>query len=251
MPGILFDQAVNDRVQELAGQRPEIPAPVAAFLGRLALLHGVPFSYIVPDQNLLPPASLKFFRIDPQWINALLGGALSVGRGATIRVMLDRAMSGVYGSDLLQQARVASAEKRGLPTPKPPAHGRDPERTDSFSGFLLRSHILEGWAGTEVRAYRAKGGQELAMLRLDRITADLLFGLVDGQIGALEITQPPEGLHFEIKRPRYDDPACYRDKARRVLDIASLARGKSGSAQFAHDNIAESLRFTFVIGAPS
>ena len=37
-------------------------------------------------------------------------------------------------------------------------------------------------------------------------------------------------------------------KRRRVLDIASLAKGKSGSAQFTHDNIAESLRFTFVIG---
>ena len=86
MPLRLFDALDSTTVREGVVAPPLPTASVTSFLGRLSLLHGVPFAYLVADEKLLPARSLKLFLIDPQWINALVGGALSVGRGETIRL---------------------------------------------------------------------------------------------------------------------------------------------------------------------
>ena len=56
-----------------------VPGELRRFLARLRLLHGVPFSYLVPDAELLPPESIRFFYIDRAWTDALVQGVLSVG----------------------------------------------------------------------------------------------------------------------------------------------------------------------------
>ena len=56
-----------------------VPGELRRFLARLRLLHGVPFSYLVPDADLLPIESIRFFYIDRAWTDALVQGALSVG----------------------------------------------------------------------------------------------------------------------------------------------------------------------------
>src|SRR6185436_20576394 len=56
-----------------------VPGELRRFFGRLRLLHGVPFSYLVPDAALLPIESIRFFYIDRAWTDALVQGALSVG----------------------------------------------------------------------------------------------------------------------------------------------------------------------------
>ena len=56
-----------------------VPGELRRFLGRLRLLHGVPFSYLVPDAELLPLESIRFFYLDRAWTDALVQGALSVG----------------------------------------------------------------------------------------------------------------------------------------------------------------------------
>ena len=42
-------------------------------------LHNIPAHYLIVDPSYLPPESLRFFHIDPNWIDALLDGALSIG----------------------------------------------------------------------------------------------------------------------------------------------------------------------------
>ena len=63
-----------------AQQALPVPGDVAAWLHDLAVLKGVPFGYLVPDNAMLPPESIRFFVLDPNWINALLEGAASIGR---------------------------------------------------------------------------------------------------------------------------------------------------------------------------
>jgi hypothetical protein len=58
----------------------ELPATVTAWFNDLALLHGLPFSYLVPDERMLPLESIRFFWLDWRWIECLLDGAFSVGR---------------------------------------------------------------------------------------------------------------------------------------------------------------------------
>ena len=53
------------------------------FIARLALLDTVPFHYLVPDERLLPPESIRFFYIDNNWIEAIIDGVLSIGVEST------------------------------------------------------------------------------------------------------------------------------------------------------------------------
>ena len=62
----------------------EVPAGIAAWLGRLLTLAGVPFGYLVPDEAMLPPESIRFFRLNENWVRALLDGAFSLGRNLTV-----------------------------------------------------------------------------------------------------------------------------------------------------------------------
>jgi hypothetical protein len=238
----LFDVIDSEAARTVVA--PPAPAAVTAFLGRLTLMHGVPFGYLVADARLLPPESLKFFLIDPRWLDALIGGALSIGHGETSRLLLYKTVAGNFAGGILAEARAARARQRGLPEPDAAAEGAP---GSAFSGFLLRSHLLEAWPGVEVRAFRSQGrgeADDMAMLRLDRVAPDILFGIVDGQLAELELTQPPEGVHFaaEAQAPR-------RDAETRVLDVRAWAGEAAGSAALADAKTATSLRVTWRVGA--
>lgn len=70
----------KDTIQASTNVDRNPPASVCFWLARRLLLYGVPFSYIVPDERMLPPDSIRFFSLDPLWIKSLLEGACSVGR---------------------------------------------------------------------------------------------------------------------------------------------------------------------------
>ena len=57
-----------------------IPEQVRQWLLSLVRLSAVPFSYLIPDERMLPDESLRFFHVDEGWIWALIDGALSIGR---------------------------------------------------------------------------------------------------------------------------------------------------------------------------
>ena len=62
----------------LAAQAGPAPDDVSAWLADLQVLTGVPFAYLVPDSRMLPPESIRFFAVDPNWTAALVDGALSI-----------------------------------------------------------------------------------------------------------------------------------------------------------------------------
>ena len=53
-----------------------VPRELRGWLARLRLLEGVPFSYLVADEQLLPRESIRFFYLDRAWTDALVQGAL-------------------------------------------------------------------------------------------------------------------------------------------------------------------------------
>src|SRR5438045_2012141 len=66
-----------------------VPADILRALARLRLLEGVPFTYLVPDAELTPPETIRFFYLDRNATDALVQGALSVGTvNAVDRVQL-------------------------------------------------------------------------------------------------------------------------------------------------------------------
>ena len=57
-----------------------IPQNIQEWFKSFELLENIPFNYLLPDERLLPPESIRFFWIDPLWIDCLQDGAFSIGR---------------------------------------------------------------------------------------------------------------------------------------------------------------------------
>jgi hypothetical protein len=154
--------------KELLG-RTEIPKPIASWFDSLRKLEGVPFNYLVPDERMLPPESIRFFCVDPAWTDCLADGAFSIGRVASSDHKADK----VLGAKNLSAGAVAT------------------------SGFLLRSEVVSGWPALQVEAY-SEQKQAISLLRMERLSAGVLLCLFAGEIARADIHQKPETLHFGL-----------------------------------------------------
>ncbi|MGD3109512.1 hypothetical protein [Streptomyces sp. YGL11-2] len=71
------------------------------------LLPAVPFSFLVPDMEMLPAESLRFFHVDPYWFDALIAGAAGQGASsATDVVLTSRLLAGAFTDEALPEGGV-------------------------------------------------------------------------------------------------------------------------------------------------
>lgn len=192
-------------------QSTQLPPDLANWLNRLMLLHGVPIHYLVPDEGMLPPESIRFFYVDMNWVSALIDGAFSIGRnltpaGNSVSQHVDQAVEPIVRPRLNRNAGAIRAKAFGLDAP--------PVTLQVVSGFLLRSKLVQNYPGIGVNAYPpghtpSDKGQEtiiLNLLRLEQLgpTSDTLICLVDGDVWQVDVHQPPEQLHYGIDSYVYD-----------------------------------------------
>lgn len=198
---------------------PWAPDGVWDWFGGLRLLQGVPFNYLVPDERMLPPESIRFFHLDPYWIDCLLDGAFSVGR--------------VTAGEAGREASFAEDPSKLL--------------SRAVTGFLLRSEVVSGWPGLVVEG-KDGGGGALPALRTERISPGVLLCLFDGDVAEVALHLHPETLHCGLDRNGDDEddvttafhrvlrgsdgtqsgqrvnPVPFRNGGvRRVVDVAALA----------------------------
>jgi hypothetical protein len=265
MTDSLFNKLNDQSVLNAVRAPPPIPDTVTSFLGRLFLLHGVPFHYLLPHEKLLEPESLKFFYIDREWVAALINGALSVGHEEVTKDYLEKAMT----TEPAYIKEACQIRKRARPeTEISTGNENEPEdapKSQRYTGFVLRSRLLAGWPGIEIRAFQ--GERQLRILRLnrvDRVDPVVLFGLVDGELNKLDIAQPPEGLHFTLEgtpeaelSESANKKSIWRGQAEEsgVLDVRNLREAlqlhDGGGAEFAKKIIAQQLRGVFELKAES
>jgi hypothetical protein len=141
----------------------EIPADLERWFADLALLRGVPFNYLVPDERMLPRESIRFFRVDREWIRCLHDGALSVGRE-------------------LPADHEREAEQREQPSAP----------HEAVTGLLLHSELVSAWPDLRVEGYDeavANAKDELSLLRMDRLSPSILLCLFAGEIQTADIHQ--------------------------------------------------------------
>src|SRR5262249_40510369 len=119
-----------------------VPENVRKWLGRLMLLYRVPFNYLVPDERMLPTDSIRFFYLDPRWLKCLLEGACSVGRTSAPGEVVGRAQRDNFLNSPIQEARRFRTEE-----------SHPAGNWTHLTGFLLRSPVVEGWQGLEMRAW--------------------------------------------------------------------------------------------------
>ena len=165
-----------------------LPAALQKAFDRLSLLYGVPFNYLVPDEGLLPKESIRFFQLDPLWIKCLLDGAFSIGRVTKADHQTD-------------STNAITTSSLSLKT---------------VNGFLLRSDVVAGWPDLQVDGYKdiisfdhfVPAGETLTILRMDRLSANVLLCLFNGQVKTLDLHLKPEAVHFGVD-PKVNDATTY------------------------------------------
>ncbi|WP_433261530.1 hypothetical protein ACQPZF_27075 [Actinosynnema sp. CS-041913] len=140
------------------------------WLDGVALLRGVPFRYLVPHQDLLPPESLRFFVVDRQWVESLVAGARDVGVHTAVDVAADAALT----------AEVDAA--------------RTGQR--AAAGVLIRSALVRAWPVFDLLA--TASGAPVIELRRDHPAPDVLLCLFGEVPDEVVIREPGQGIHFGI-----------------------------------------------------
>ncbi len=193
-------EAIQTTLQDVI---PDFPDPLHNWMARLKLLYGVPFNYLVPDEGMLPPESIRFFYVDVNWVNAMLDGAYSIGRDLSSAensadMNLDRATLAHIHPKINASAGAIRAKSLGQP-------GTD-SSLEVISGFLLRSKIIGEYPGLGVYAYE-KGQTPtdptpamMTILRLEKLgdQSDTLLCLLVGDAFRVDIHEAPEHLHYGI-----------------------------------------------------
>lgn len=175
-----------------------MPENLENWLGKLSLLYGVPFEHLVANEGLLPKESLRFFYVDPNWVNSMVDGALSVGGQSTrdteqIKAVYSRLQQSVQGAMQTVRRKLANAELQ------------DTVNTNlAVTGMLVRSQLISGWPGLEIIAYqdytiennKAIPTNKIDALRMERLAPDVMLCLYAKVPKLVEFNEPKEGLSF-------------------------------------------------------
>ena len=183
----------------------DVEKALADWLGRLKLLHGLPFNYLVPDTKMLPEESLRFFYFNTLWLDYLQEGALSLGRSTSSMKVHDQA----FASDLDYLSRWGMRKQRSkvlghlvhhLHPDELKALNADPiPVNEKVTGFLLRSGVVSGWEGLQIEAFHDLPRQRPLFLtaelgralldRLARLAAQFLAAVLDRLDALVELVR--------------------------------------------------------------
>lgn len=206
------EKKANERIRRLAGTRDEngmeyeegqvlynelngcVSAEwktVLAWIKDRMFLFGIPSQYLVADPSFLPPESIRFFHIDPNWMDALIDGALSLG-------------CHMQQNDDYIRRSIKGAVNAHLGTTDP-ATGFRPQ-IPSY-GMLLRSDLVSRFPDLKVQAPIPLDAPEpgrAPILRQEIIGSGVLLCLFDRvpcqdeDMPVLALTQPPHQQTFEL-----------------------------------------------------
>lgn len=172
----------------------DFPAGVLQLLKEASLFYHVPYVYLAPGKDSAGEERISFFKVDHNWVLALLDGICSVGRNASIDYSHDTEVIVREYREALSTNRTVRRRLQGKEEEAGSGESGDP---GIISGFFLRSALVEDFRGLEFLAYgQSEGGEALTALRIETLGKQFLLGLFLGEIRRLEIAQPPEGLHF-------------------------------------------------------
>lgn len=202
----------SSNISELNNENNNNDVSFSEKLSDLSLLYDVPFSYLVPSENMLKLNEIRFFYLDSNWIRTFLDGASSIGRSASIDYSNDiEFLDDIYNQAISQNVNV----RRQLQCKT----GMEECNIDlPCTGFLLRSQLVGGWRGMEFIAYSdTEGYNPLTALRLEALSSEILIGIYSGEIARLDIKEPPEGFHYG-----FDNNNSKLEKRLRSLDDGQI-----------------------------
>lgn len=218
-----------------------LPDRLRDFLLDVRLLRKVPLCYLVPDEALLPPESIRFFSVDKTWTDRVVDGVFSAANTGTTDFAFKWKLLRLVRDALDGELNTLS----GVPDTTWDA-GEDP-----ITGMLIRSELVRRWPDMIVEAW-ATGSttRPLPVLRSEPVSRDIYIALFAGRPQRLHIREPFTGVRFGVEpkdptKPELGYEVDRRDqqgeyvanqevgitlKARRVIDIDKLATDVAGGS---------------------
>lgn len=225
-----------------------LPEAIGNWFADLELLKGIPFNYLVPDERLLPPESLRFFWVDSYWVDCLQDGSFSMGR--------------VTSSDLKTDTETRSSTS-------------EIKADELITGLLLHSEVVSGWPGLEIEGYStliqdksvANPKHKLTILRKERLSDNILLCLFQGEVKTVDFSlksqsvncgiDPIEGQKFqkglrklsgEQGQETIDVPL--KSEGQGVINIKGLADAIKAQLNYQQDFTSAQFALTMIEGAP-
>ncbi|KAA2239606.1 hypothetical protein F0L74_25785 [Chitinophaga agrisoli] len=198
--------AIQQQLDNIAGSEnaaPEIPQTITDWLGKLFLLEGVPVNYLIPHEDYLisregdtvAKEAVGTFYIDYEWIEALLGGALSIVASDDSVALLNMLKDGRFlPANIIVNKKnapfIPSGEGQAVPLPA--------TITGHITGYFIRSQLIAGWKGIKIFAKDDTGAWMEHPLKIERLADDIQLCVFAGKVQQLQFIQPPEGIHFAV-----------------------------------------------------
>ncbi|MGH8891782.1 MAG: hypothetical protein ACRDWY_00500 [Actinomycetes bacterium] len=209
---VLHERLVHPAQEAPLQPEGDLPPYMESFLAHLRCLVGVPFEYVVPDERMLPPESIRFFYLDRSWADRLVDGAVAVGQIGSREEAHYHARASVLAQLLDQSERMV----------RPLQRGRDfvdakrdsdavSQAAEVVTGFVLRSSAVRGWPHVDVRAYRRTlpepfvaadpqvSQHQLRLLRLEVLSPSVMIALFEGEPRMVILEEPHHGVQFGVR----------------------------------------------------
>ncbi|HEY4359257.1 MAG TPA: hypothetical protein VGN16_26145 [Acidobacteriaceae bacterium] len=218
-----------------------IPDRLRAYVTDLRLLRHIPLAYLIPDAGLLPPECIRFFNIDPTWMDRVIDGVFSAANTGTVDQM--------FGASLLAMIRNAiDTDLTALAQTSAPTtswNGGQP-----MTGMLIRSDLVRRWPNLIVRAFSTAPDDyddidnlgTVGVLRAEPISKDIYIAVFGGTPAMVHIREPFTGTRFGVEEATPGSttwtvdghnsdgtpthaavPVGVKNAAKRTLNIAGLA----------------------------
>lgn len=170
----------------------------------LRLLRNVPLSYLVPDARLLPPESIRFFFVDPNWVDRVVDGVFSAATTGTIASHFHVGMLQLVRQEL-DKTLTELADVPGWGAGAAP-----------MTGMLIRSELVRRWPDVLVAAFAGTGAQAAAVpvLRAEPVSRDVFIALFAGAPKVVHLREPHVGVRFGVEpaNPEASEPPYQVDR---------------------------------------
>jgi hypothetical protein len=170
-----------------------MPPRLYNWLVGLRLLSNVPLSYLVPDSALLPAESIRFFNLDPTWVDRVIDGVFSAANTGTVDITYSAAMLASVRAAI--DTGVGNLVKQQVPGSSwTPANG--------LTGMLIRSDLVRRWPDVIVRAYAGldeKTAAVIPVLRAETVSNDVYIAVFAGTPALVQLREPHVGVRFGLE----------------------------------------------------
>src|SRR5258705_276458 len=139
-----------------------MPDTLRTWLMDIRLLRHIPIAYFVPDAALLPPESIRFFNIDPTWMDRVVDGVFAAANTGTV--------DSVFSASMLAMTRDAiDADLFTAADDLIPGNGWNP--SDGMTGMLIRSELVRRWPDMIIRAFKKELDDDVPSRRIPSRTS--------------------------------------------------------------------------------